>query len=249
VVIHTPDSLARWALQKWEKTSGKTLVWTASEEQRGNDPEEQASQLLAENKMSVGSAHWLLNEEGERLTKRKLFPKTRLLALDEPDEWEPEAAGWIRTIPADQHIETKRTSKPEGATWRPGNRPNKKRWARFEKTEQGAGEWVIETLKQRGDENWVVIVQTEKPRWRDYLKARGEEVEIRHAAECEGRVWTRVLIPSLRKQWGGPVLGKKWLDLAASRAEKECVVRLGSEGPPNWIPTPKEDKPYLWWEG
>ena len=247
-VIHTPDSLARWAVERWEKASGKTLVWVSTEEQIGNDPEEQAAKLLADGKMSAGSAHWLLNEEMPKLIRKRIFPKTRLMALDEPDGWEPEASGWIRAIPSDATIETERTTARNQVTWRPGESPIKSRWAVFEKTHWGAGEWAIETLKRRGGEQWLLVVQTEKQKWRDYLKARGEEIEIRHAAECEGRTWDRILVPSLRKSWGGAILGKKWLDLVASRAKKDCIIRLGTEGPPSWLPAPEENKNYLWWE-
>lgn len=244
--IHTPDSLARWALDRWETSSGKTLIWTSKEKQEGNDPQEQATNLLEEGRMSAGSAHWLLREEIGKMIKAKIFPKTTgLLALDEPDSWDPEASEWIRQIPCDRKIETKRG---KGITWHPGKKPYKNRWAKIDDTSSGAGEWIMDLLQMHpNNKNWLLVVQTEKNKWRDYLQARGQTIEIRHSAECEGREWETILIPSLRKQWGGAINGKNWLDLVASRAKKECIIRIGPEGPPSWIPPLESGKNYLIW--
>lgn len=237
-------------MSRWEKTSGKTLVWSSVEPVVGRDPEDQARKLLEENRMSAGSAHWLLKEEIRGLAKTRLglFPRAKLLALDEPDAWDPEAAQWIREIPCSRRVETERTPLGAGAVvWRPSG-PSNKRWIRCETTRLGAGEWVMENLKEKGEETLVIIVQTEKEKWSHYLQARGETAEIRHATETEGRTWDKILIPSLTKQWGGATLGRDWLDLVASRAKLQCVARIGADGPPSWIPTPEEGKTILCWE-
>lgn len=240
VAVHTPESLAREIIANWERKADRCLVWENGETPRGTDAEEHTKNQLTEGIMTAGSAHWLLKEELTPLLG--LEQPVPLLALDDQEDWEPEAREWIKKIPHERKIQTVR--KP-GPTWLPGNKPQKMRTVEVEYSTEGAGQWTISHLE--GNET-LVVIQTEKEKWNAYLRARGVSAEVRHASETEGRQWATGIIPSLKKQWGSPTLAKEWLNLAASRCQIRCIIRIGPEGPPRWLPDNPDQKKFLSWE-
>jgi hypothetical protein len=108
-VIHTPDSLARYLLGLWAKKYVTRLDWVLDRELVGNassnrkqewhDEKGYALWLLKRNKMTAGIAHWLLSNEIENFVENKMLPNLDILCLDEPEEWEEEAAQWVKLLP------------------------------------------------------------------------------------------------------------------------------------------------------
>jgi len=253
VTIHTPDSLARHLLTQWAKTKKKEIRWILDANTESTTEEEFAKKLLDQGELTPGAAHWLLQQEMGSFIKKNLLPgKVRKLLLDEPDEWEPEAASWCRKIPADELVETTRTS--PGTIQLSGwinheKKRNKFRWIETETTQEGAGEWTCRQLRETPEKQpTAVIIQGDKTTWEKYLKTRCKPAfEILHASETEGRRFHKIIIPALTRNWGSPKNARDWLDLVAAKTQN-CLARIQQGETPHWIPKPDPSKKYLGWD-
>jgi hypothetical protein len=237
------DGLARRILELWAKTRGKTLQWEENQSTiTAHDAEENARRELELGILSVGTAHWLLaNEIGEIKRRGLLKGGPHWAMVDDWDELEPETQVWLEkglTILA--KVRRGKGGRVQGE----GNQWFETRWVQTCTSQEGAGTW---TIKELAKENALVVVQAKKPEWKQYLMARGWQGEIRHAAEVEGRIWKRILIPSVKQGWGSPSQGQNWLDLVASRATGECLVRIEKDKAPAWMPKPQGELGYWEW--
>ena len=245
IIIHTPDSLARGIIETWEALSGKKLDWLAKGSVVGIDPITQAQNLLNQRTLTPDAAHWLLKDNiDEMLVWKKPIG---LLALDNPEEWDPDARAWIDTLPYKRKLQT---GFGEGSIWLPQKSPTPQeaRWLKSETTSEGVGQWVIRKHRENPKRSKILVIQSDKEKWEEYLTARGIDLPIRHAAECQGRFWDEAIVPNLTQGWGSPTTALQWLDLVASRCKQICLVRIHPDDPPKWLPKKPIGKDYLIWK-
>jgi len=233
-VIHTPDSLALYLLNSWSRREKKLLEWVnESPNDKDNkgwlDPSSYAKSLLSKGKITIGIAHWLLQNEIETFASKSMVPKADLLILDEPDQWEPEAYSWIKHLPHNQ--------KATSAT------KNRQLGSKSPKDFLELRGWVSKERKiymQR----WLTITEREPDKWKDYTlvtqhtgkidkwlcKKRG--IPIRTIEQTKGREYKKVWLDHLpthkeeKKYWGDRQKVQEKLDILSACCDSNCFAHI-----------------------
>jgi hypothetical protein len=256
VVVHSPDSLAMFLINTWGKRESKNLEWVeeriVNEHQQGwIDAKSYAETMIAKGKITIGIAHWLLQNEIENFILKGMVPRTDLLCMDEPHEWEPEAFAWIKHLPNQRKLTSQR-------------------WATSNRTAARQGNIVLEGVidnKNLYKQRWLEILEKPPRSWKGYtmispkltLKkkhwCKRNKIPTRTIEQTKGRNYLKLWLECLpinqksKDLWGNKSLTEQKLDLLASRGPCFSYINMSKEAEGNGsIPLPKKDERFLTWE-
>jgi len=255
-VIHTPDSLALYLINSWSRKESKPLEWVeeAKEEDINKiwlDSSSYAKALLSKKKITIGVAHWLLQNEIESFIARKMVPKADTLYLDEPKQWEPEAYSWIKHLPHSKRQTTEQTSLVSKLR---------------DHTKSLALKGWVSKDKKVYNHRWIELMSVEPQNWQSYtlvtqhiektkkLVCKKRGIAMRAIGQTKGREYNKIWVDALptnseeKKVWGDKKTTLDKLDLVSSVCDCNCYT-----GPQTWdkssiIPNKKENSNFLVWE-
>jgi hypothetical protein len=220
------------------------------------DSSSYAKTMLSKNKISIGVAHWLLQQEIDSFILNSMVPKVELLCLDEPHQWEEEAYSWISHIPYSKKIETKQSAllvkEPIG-----NHHVDLKGW--------------ISNDKKVFNKRWLTIQPQNPLNWKDYTvisqhisklekkicKRRGTPMKT--VEQTRGRLFKKIWIDSLpsnvneKRFWGDKYSAQEKLDTVCSAASEGGYSKMNYQDFSSLLPQLKISKErelskYLVWD-
>jgi hypothetical protein len=245
----------------WAKKEGKKIEWVLDKEVESNnlskktsgwrDEKGYALWLLKTNRMTAGTAHWLLSNEIENFIENKMLPNLDLFCVDEPEEWEPEAQKWVKLLPRTRTI---LATKSQETLW---NDCEQLRLL------GGTYDWqgvlsnyrylkVSPSLPKELKRHSCIICQTEARSLRLKELSRISKSETRRAEQIKGRRYPQVYIESMPTcsesiiHWGTRLQTEQYLDLITSKGRTLGVIR--QEDQESYLPTRKDGEKYLIWK-